>query len=142
LHTTIKYLRGAVGIYLGTMALYLCGAAGFSPGFTIKNFRRLTSGAAGNVLHTTIKYLRGAVDIDLVTQADRIGPPSVRVCVGLLKSYFSLRAKYFNKKLTRPPSERRLLIVFLHGLIHCKKPWPFRSSQLVKASRVRLECDI
>ena len=43
LHTTIKYVRGAGGIGLGT---------------TIKHLRRTTSGAAGNGLGATMKYLR------------------------------------------------------------------------------------
>jgi hypothetical protein len=40
--TTLKYLRGAAGIGLGT---------------TIKNLRRTTSAAANNGLGTTVKYL-------------------------------------------------------------------------------------
>jgi hypothetical protein len=52
LGTTIKYLRGAAGIGLGTK---------------IKDLRRSTSGAAGNGLRATIKYLRGAEGIGLGT---------------------------------------------------------------------------
>jgi hypothetical protein len=43
LYTTIKYMRGASGIGMGT---------------TIKHLRRTTSGAAGNCLGATTKYLR------------------------------------------------------------------------------------
>ena len=43
LHNTIKYMRDAAGISLGTTATYL---------------RRTTSGVAGNGLGTMIKYLR------------------------------------------------------------------------------------
>jgi hypothetical protein len=43
LYTTIKYMRGASGIDMGT---------------TIKHLRRTTSGAAGNGLGATMKYLR------------------------------------------------------------------------------------
>jgi hypothetical protein len=43
LYTTIKFMRGAGGIGLGTTTNYL---------------RRTTSGAAGNGLGTMIKYLR------------------------------------------------------------------------------------
>ena len=43
MYTTIKYLRGASGIGLGT---------------TIKHLRRTTSGAAGNGLGATMNYLR------------------------------------------------------------------------------------
>jgi hypothetical protein len=42
LHTTIKCMRGAAGIGLGTM---------------IKHLRRTTSGTAGNGLGATMKYL-------------------------------------------------------------------------------------
>jgi hypothetical protein len=41
--TTIKYMRGASGIGMGT---------------TIKHLRRTTSGAAGNGLGARMKYLR------------------------------------------------------------------------------------
>jgi hypothetical protein len=43
LYTTIKYMRGAAGISLGT---------------TIKHLRRATSGTAGNGLGVMMKYLR------------------------------------------------------------------------------------
>jgi hypothetical protein len=43
LYTTIKYIRGASGIGVGT---------------TIKHLRRTTSGAAGNGLGATMKYMR------------------------------------------------------------------------------------
>jgi hypothetical protein len=43
LYTTIKYMRGASGIGMGT---------------TTKHLRRTTSGAAGNGLGATMKYLR------------------------------------------------------------------------------------
>jgi hypothetical protein len=43
LYTTIKYMRGASGIDMGT---------------AIKHLRRTTSGAAGNGLGATVKYLR------------------------------------------------------------------------------------
>jgi hypothetical protein len=43
LYTTIKYMRGAADIGLGT---------------TIKHLRRTTSGAAGNGLGEKMKYLR------------------------------------------------------------------------------------
>jgi hypothetical protein len=43
LYTTIKYMRGAAGIGLGT---------------TIKHLRRTTSGTGGNGLSATMKYLR------------------------------------------------------------------------------------
>jgi 5'-3' exonuclease len=74
--STIKYLRGAAGIGLGTRIKYLrrstsgaagsgmCttikyvrGAAGIGMGTTIKYLRRTTSAAANNGLGTTIKYL-------------------------------------------------------------------------------------
>ena len=42
LYTTIKYMRGASSICLGT---------------TVKYLRRATSGAAGNGLGTMVKYL-------------------------------------------------------------------------------------
>jgi hypothetical protein len=47
---TIKYLRGAAGIGLGTTTKYLRGAAGISLGTTIKYLRRTTSAAANNSL--------------------------------------------------------------------------------------------
>jgi hypothetical protein len=71
---TIKYLRGAAGIGLGsnikylrcttsgiagiglcTTIKYLRGAAGIGLGTTIKYLRRTTSAAANNCLGTTIK---------------------------------------------------------------------------------------
>jgi hypothetical protein len=42
-YATIKFMRGAAGIGLGT---------------TIKHLRRTTSGTAGNGLGATMKYLR------------------------------------------------------------------------------------
>jgi hypothetical protein len=51
---TIKYLRGAAGISLGT---------------TITHLRRTTSAATGNDLGNIIKYLRGAAGIGLGTTA-------------------------------------------------------------------------
>ena len=58
---TIKYMRRAAGIDLGTTAKYLrrttSGAAGNGLGATMKNLRRTTSAAANNGLSTTITPL-------------------------------------------------------------------------------------
>ena len=55
---TEEYLRGAVGISLGTTIKYLRGAAGIGLGTTVKHLRRTTSGAAGNGLGATMMYMR------------------------------------------------------------------------------------
>ena len=58
LYTTIKYIRGASGIGIGSTIKHLrramSGAAGNSLGATIKYLRRTTSAAANNGLSTTI----------------------------------------------------------------------------------------
>jgi hypothetical protein len=58
LHTTIKYMRGAAGIDLGTTIKHLrrttSGAAGNGVGATMKCLRSTTSAAANNGLSTTI----------------------------------------------------------------------------------------
>jgi hypothetical protein len=58
LYTTIKYMRGAEGIGLGTTIKHLScttsGAAGNGLGATMKYLRRTTSAAANNSLSTTI----------------------------------------------------------------------------------------
>jgi hypothetical protein len=74
-YTTIKYMRGAAGIGLGT---------------TIKYLQRTTSGAAGNGLGTMIKYLRRTtITPPCSAAAFLVNPepytgarPSVRLCVG------------------------------------------------------------
>jgi hypothetical protein len=59
--TTIKHLRrttsGVANNDLGNTVKYLRGAAGIGLGTKIKYLRRATSGAAGNGLGTTINYL-------------------------------------------------------------------------------------
>ena len=87
LYTTIKYMRGASGIGMGTFIKHLrcttSGAAGNGLGETMKYLRRTTtSAAANNGMSTTI--------IPLVVQRllkknsePRTGArPSVRLCVG------------------------------------------------------------
>jgi hypothetical protein len=60
LHTTIKYMRGASGIGMGTKIKHLrrttSGAAGRQNGLgaTMKYLRRTTSAAANNGMSTTI----------------------------------------------------------------------------------------
>jgi hypothetical protein len=58
LYTTIKYMRGASGIGMGTMIIHLrcttSRAAGNGLGATIKYLRRTTSAAANNGMSTTI----------------------------------------------------------------------------------------
>jgi hypothetical protein len=85
LHTTIKYMRGASGIGMGT---------------TIKHLRRTTSGAAGNGLGATMKYLRptsaaanncmsititpfcSEASFKVNSESHTGARPSVRLCVG------------------------------------------------------------
>jgi hypothetical protein len=56
----IKYLHGAAGGYgQGTTVKDLRGAAGIGLGSKIRYLRRATSGATGSGLRTMIKYLRG-----------------------------------------------------------------------------------
>jgi hypothetical protein len=61
LSTTIRYLRhstsGAAGNGLCTTIKYLRGAVGVGMGKTIKYLQSAASAAAGNVLGTNIKYL-------------------------------------------------------------------------------------
>ena len=58
LYTTIKYMRGASGISMGTKIIYLrcttSGVAGNGLGTMIRYLRRTTSTAANNGLSTTI----------------------------------------------------------------------------------------
>jgi hypothetical protein len=54
LHTTIKYMRGASGIDMGTTIIYL---------------RCTTSGAAGNGLGAAMKYLRRTTSAPARTMA-------------------------------------------------------------------------
>jgi hypothetical protein len=57
LYTTIKYMRGASGIGMGTTIIHLrcttSGAAGNGLGAMMKNLRHTTSAAANNGLSTT-----------------------------------------------------------------------------------------
>jgi hypothetical protein len=86
LHTTIKEMRGAAGIGLGTAINYLrctaSGAAGNGLGTMIKYLRRTTSAAANNSLSTTTTPAC-SVAACVVNSKPHIGArPSVRLCVG------------------------------------------------------------
>jgi hypothetical protein len=78
LYTTIKYMRGASGIGMGTM---------------IKRLRRTTSGAVGNGLGATMKYMQrttstaiipfcSAASFEVNSELHNGARPSVRLCVG------------------------------------------------------------
>jgi hypothetical protein len=80
LYTTIKYMRGASGIGMGT---------------TIKHLRRTTSGAAENGLGATMKYMRrttsaattiiplcSVASFEVNSEPNTGARPSVRLCVG------------------------------------------------------------
>jgi hypothetical protein len=86
LYTTIKYMRDAACIGLGTTIRYLrcktSGAAGNGLGTMIKYLRRTTSAAANNGLSITTNLLCSVAEF-VVNSKPHIGArPSVRLCVG------------------------------------------------------------
>jgi hypothetical protein len=86
LHTTIKYMRGASGIGMGTTIIHLrcttSGAAGNGLGATMKYLRRTTSAAANNGMSTTIISPCSAASFKVNSEAHTGARPSVRLCVG------------------------------------------------------------
>jgi hypothetical protein len=95
LYTTIKYMRGAAGIGLGTTIKYLqrttSGAAGSSLGAMIRYLRRTTSAAAGNRLSTTITSPCSVAAFEVNSEPQTGARPSVRLCEEpeLARSVFS-----------------------------------------------------
>jgi hypothetical protein len=86
LYTTIKYMRGAAGIGLGTtiedMLCTTSGAAGNGLGVTMKYLRRTTSAAANNCLSTTIIPPCSVAALVANSEPHTGVRPSVRLCVG------------------------------------------------------------
>jgi hypothetical protein len=86
LYTTIKYMRGAAGIGLGTTIEHLrratSGAVGNGLGATVKYLRRTTSAAANNGLSTTITPPYSAASFEVNTEPHTGARSSVRLCVG------------------------------------------------------------
>ena len=86
LYITIKYMRGAAGIDLGTTIKHLrrttSGAAGNGLGTMMKYLRRTTSAAANNDLRTTITPPCSAAAFEVNSEPHTGARPSVRLCVG------------------------------------------------------------
>ena len=87
LYTTIKYMRGASGIGMGTTIKHLrrttSGAAGNGLGATMKYLRRTTSAAANNcLLSTTIISPCSAASFEVNSEPHNGARPSVRLRVG------------------------------------------------------------
>ena len=86
IYTTIKYMRSAAGIGLGTNTKQLrrtaSGTAGNGLGEAMKYLRRTTSAAAGNGLSTTITPLCSVAAFEVNSELHTGARPSVRLCVG------------------------------------------------------------
>jgi hypothetical protein len=86
LYTTIKCIRGAAGIGMGTTIKHLrrttSGAAGNGLGATMKYMRRTTSAAANNGMSTTINPLCSAALFEVNSEPHTGARPSARLCVG------------------------------------------------------------
>jgi hypothetical protein len=86
LYTTIKYMRGASGIRMGTTIKHLrrttSGGAGNGLGATMKYMRRTTSAAANNGMSTTIIPFCSAASFEVNSEPHTGARPSVRLCVG------------------------------------------------------------
>jgi hypothetical protein len=86
LYTTIKYMRGASGIGMGTKIKHLrrtaSGAAGNGLGATMKYLRRTTSAAANNGMSTTTIPPCSAASFEVNSEPHTGAHPSVRLCVG------------------------------------------------------------
>jgi hypothetical protein len=85
LHTTIKYMRGASGIGMGTikhLRRKMSGAAGNGLGATMKYLRRTTSAAANNCISTTTIPPYSAASFEVNSEPHTGARPSVRLCVG------------------------------------------------------------
>jgi hypothetical protein len=86
LYTSIKYMRGASGIGMGTTIKNLrrtkSGAAGNGLGATMKYLRRTTSAAANNGLSTSITPPCSVASFEVNSEPHTGARPSVRLCVG------------------------------------------------------------
>jgi hypothetical protein len=86
LYATIKYMRGASGIDMGTTIKHLrrttSGAAGNGLSATMKYLRRTTSVAANNGLSTTIIPPCIAASFEVNSEPHTGARPTVRLCVG------------------------------------------------------------
>jgi hypothetical protein len=85
LYTTIKYMRGAAGIGLGTTTKHLrrttSGIAGSGLGATIKYLRRTTSAAANNGLRTKFTPPCSAASFEVNSESPTPGHVPRSVCV-------------------------------------------------------------
>jgi hypothetical protein len=86
LYTTIKYMRGASGIGMGTFIKHLrcttSGAAGNGLGTFVKHLRCTTSGAANNGMSTTVTSPCSAAPFEVKLEPHTEARLSVRLCVG------------------------------------------------------------
>jgi hypothetical protein len=86
MYTTIKYMRVASGIVMGTTIKHLrcttSGAAGNGLDATMKYLRRTTSAAANNGMSTTIIPPCSAASFEVNSEPNTGARPSVRLCVG------------------------------------------------------------
>jgi hypothetical protein len=86
MYTTIKCMRGASGIGMGTTIKHLrrttSGATGNGLGARMKYLRRKTSVAASNGMITTIIPFCSAAPFEVNSEPHTGARPSVRLCVG------------------------------------------------------------
>jgi hypothetical protein len=86
LYTTIKYMRCASGIDMGTTIKHLrrttSGVTGNGLGAAMKYLRRKTSAAANNGLSTTIIPPCSEASFEVNSEPHTGARPSVRLCVG------------------------------------------------------------
>jgi hypothetical protein len=86
LYTTIKYIRGAAVIGLGTTTKHLqratSGAAENGLGASMKYLRRTASAAANNGLSTTIIPPCSVAPFKVNSEPHTGARPSVRLCMG------------------------------------------------------------
>jgi hypothetical protein len=86
LYTTIKCMRGASGIGMGTKIKHLrrttSDVAGNGLGARMKYLRRKTSAAANNGMITTITLPCSAASFEVNSEPHTGARPSVRLCVG------------------------------------------------------------
>jgi hypothetical protein len=103
LYTTIKYMRGAVGIGLGTTIKHLrrttSGAAGNGLGAAMKYLRRTPCAAANNGLSTTTTPLCSAASFEVNSEPYTGARPSARLCVGPEHARCVYRTASFNPEL-------------------------------------------
>ena len=111
LYITIRYMRGASGIGMGTTIKHLrrttSGAAGNGLGATMKYLRRTTSAAANNGMSTTITPPCRAASFEVNSEPHTGARSSVRLCVGseLARCVHKNRCDYLRRQVASPFGE-------------------------------------